>query len=238
MFIHSGGAGGRVSWLDFSIRNSRGVILSPGRGLNFRSVRVPAGRSVSKTIDLNNLYRVSDFGNYSCHAVVRMPDGAGTFNSNRVGFNVTKARTIFAQKVGVPGTRNVREYRVQIFNASRKTSLYVQVQDPSTGKMLQSFELGEALTFRKPQATVDGRNNLHVLYLTSPTLFSHAQVSPEGNLMGRTYFKRAATGQPHLQTFANGQVAVAGGIPHDPNAEKLQRAQIRRLSERPPLTYR
>ena len=239
LLIHSDARGYRtVSWLDFSIRNARGKIMSPAKGINFKSVRIPAGQSVSKTIDLNAFYRVTEYGNYNLHAVVRMPDGGGTFTSNRTGFTVTKARTLYSQRIGVPGTRNVREYRLLVFNASQKTSLYVQVQDPSTGRMLQTYRIGEALMFQKPQATVDGQNILHVLFLNSPTTFAHARVNPDGTYLGAKFFKRAATGQPGLQTFANGQVVVAGGVPFDPDAERRQRAQIRKLSERPRLTYR
>lgn len=227
-----------VSWLDFSIKNSRGQVLTPSRRVNFNSVRIPTGQSVSRTINLNSIYRVSDDGNYVCRAVVRMPDGSQTFTSNAAHFSVTRARTIYTQRVGVPGSRNVREYRVQVFNSASKTYLYVQVQDPTTGRMLQTHRMGEALMFRKPQATVDGQNTLHVLFLNTPNTFAHARISPDGTYLGAKHFKRGGAGHPGLQTFANGEVVVANGIPFDPQREQLKRAQIRKLSERPPITYR
>lgn len=239
ILIHNEGAGRRtMSWLDFSLRNARGTTLSPITSATFRSLRIPAGQSVSRTIDLNTLYRVSDLGNYNGHAVVRMPGGVGIFNSNRVSFKVTKGHTIFAQRIGDPASRNVREFRVSTFNAAQKSSLYVHLVHIQTGRTLQAFKLGDALTFNKPQATVDGGNNLHVLFLTAPGVFAHARVSPDGQFLGNRYFKRAVTGQPTLQTLSHGEVAVGNAIPYDPKAEASQRAQIRRLSERPPLTYR
>ncbi|NIP95476.1 MAG: hypothetical protein GWO24_19345, partial [Akkermansiaceae bacterium] len=133
LLIHNEGAGRRsMSWLDFSLRNARGTTLSPITSITFRSLRIPAGQSVS------------DLGNYSGHAVVRMPGGAGIFNSNRVSFKVTKGHTIFAQRIGDPASRNVREFRVSTFNASQKSSLYVHLVHIQTGRTLQAFKLGDA----------------------------------------------------------------------------------------------
>ena len=239
LLIHGEGSGRRaMSWLDFSIRNSRGTSLSPVSTAKFRSVRIPAGQSVAKTVDLNAFYRVSDLGNYSGHAVIRMPGGGGIFNSNRVSFGVTKGHTIFTQRIGDPASRNLREFQVSTFNASQTSSLYLHLTDVRTGRNIQAFKLGDALTFNKPQATVDGRNNLHVLFLSSPSVFAHSRVSPDGKFLGTNYFKRAVTGAPSLHTYANGKVTVGNGIPFDPKAETVRRSKFRRLSDRPSLTYR
>lgn len=239
LLIHSEGVGrGAVSWLDFSVRNSRGTLLSPFKQVDFKGVRVPAGRSVARTIDLNSNYRVSDLGNYSCHAVVRLPGGEGTFNSNRVSFSVTKGTPVYRQRIGDPARGNVREFTLSMFNASDRSSLYIHVTDVRTGRTIQAFKLGEALTFNRPIATMDGQNNLHVLYLSSPGVFGHARVGPNGEYLGTELFKSGASGKPTLETVANGQVVVVGGIQYDPDAERQQRAQIRKLSERPAITYR
>ncbi len=239
LLLHADSGGRRpVSWLDFSLRNSRGATLSPLGTINFRSTRVPAGQSVSKTVDLNALYRVSELGNYGGHAVVRLPGKAGIFNSNRISFSVTKGHTQYTQRIGDPASRNVREYRVSTFNSSKRSSVYVHLVEVRTGRTLRAFKLGDALSFKKPTSTVDGKNNLHVLFLASPGVFAHARVSPDGKQLGTSYFKRGAAGQPGLLTFGNGQVVVKNGVPHDPKAETRRRAKIRRLSERPSLTYR
>ena len=237
LLLHSEGAGrGTIPWIDFAMKDSRGTTLSPRTTVRFKSVSIPAGRSISKTVDLTGLYRVTEMGNYRGYAVVRMPGGGGIFNSNSAHFTVTKGRNLFTQRVGDPASRNVREYRVSVFNAKE---LYVHVVDVRTGRTLQAFRLGETLTFNKPKITVDRSNNLHVLYMTKRhDVYGHGRVSPEGKYLGTDYFKRASGTKPSLQTFPNGEVVVACGIPYDPKAERQHRAQIRRLSERPALTYR
>lgn len=239
LLIHSDGSVTReVPWLDFAVKNSKGQTLSPVKRVSFKAVRIPAGQSVAKTVNLSGLYRVSDLGTYTLSAVVRLPGGGGTFRSNGTAFNVTQARVIYRQKVGVPGSRNVREYSVMVFNASEKSSLYVGVKDQHTGRTITTYSLGEALLFHKPTATVDGKNNLHILHLTSPSTFSHSRINPDGKFLGRKLFKRGSTGSPSLQTYPNGDVQVTGGVPYDPEAERLVRAQVRRLSERPSILYR
>lgn len=236
LFLHSEG---RLSWLDFSVKNQRGVTLSPFRNsAGIQAAKLPAGQSISKKIDLNSIYSVSDMGRYRVSATVRLPGGDGAlFTSNPDSFNVTKARALYSQRVGVPGSKDVREYRVMSFNQNSKSMLYVQVEDVSRGRVLQTYSLGEALMFRQPKATVDGKNNLHVLYLVSPTLFARSQINTEGKFLGRDFYKRGATGSPRLVTFANGEVKVQGGIAHDPNRPKVIRQQIKKVTDRPNIAY-
>jgi hypothetical protein len=237
IFLHGNS---RQSWLDFIIKNDRGVPLSTFRGTEgFNAVNVPAGRSVSRTVDLSQSFRVTTLGRYGGYATVRMPDdGETVYSSNRISFAVSSARALYAQKIGVPGSDSTREYRVLTFSNGNKSELYVEVEDGKTGRILRTFSLGESLMFRKPEATVDGANNLSVLFLNTPSVFVHARISPDGKLIGRELFKRGQTGEPQLTTFANGEVRTAGGVPYDPGAEQAQQAKVRRISERPPFAYR
>jgi hypothetical protein len=231
---------GPQSWLDFQIKNVRGVPLSPIRGtVVFQAVHLPTGQSVSKTFTISDHYRASELGRYNGFASIRMPGSAvsSTITSNRIRFEVTKARVIYRQKVGVPGSKALREFRMMSFTYKKKSLLYVEVVDEATGRALQTYSLGEALMFRKPSFTVDGASNLHVLYLSTPIVYTHARINPDGRFLGQNYFKRASTGNPRFVTFANGEVKVAGGVPYDPAQEQAVRAQIRRLSERPPFAY-
>lgn len=238
IYLHSEG---RNSWLDFTLKNQRGVPLSPIGGMvTFGAVNVPAGRSVSKTIAISNHYRLTELGQYGGFAAVRMPgtDPPVIYSSNRIHFDVTKGRIIYSQRIGVPGSKTVREYKLMTFSADQKSRLYVEVEDVRTGQSVQTYSMGESLMFQKPQATVDGKNNLHVLFLNTPTVFTHARIDPNGQLLGRAFYKRGATGSPRLITFANGEVQVAGGIYYDPKQEQANQSMIKKLSERPPFAFR
>lgn len=238
LLIFSEGVGrGSISWLDFSVSSGRNS-LTPRTKLSFKAVTIPAGRSISKTIDLTGLYRVTEAGNFRAFATVRLPDGGGAFNSNSVPFNVTKGKMVFQQRVGDPKGRSVREFQLSIHNSSQKSSLYAHVIDIRTGRTLQAFRMGDLISYKKPKARVDRKNVLHVLYLAAPNTYAHGRVTPDGKYLGTVYFKPAPGSKPALATFGSGDVVVSGGITYDPKAERQQRGQIRKLSERPALTYR
>lgn len=229
-----------LNWLDFEAWDSQGKPMSPHRGgIIVKAARIPAGQSIQKNIDLNSIYPMTELGRYRVRAVVRLLEGGGSlFGSNTEGFNVTRARALYTQRVGVAGADNVREFRVLSYSGQQKTELYLQVEDVKRRHVLKTQPLGEALMFRKPTATVDGKNNLHLLYLVNPTTYVRVWADPDGNIRGRDFHKRGSTGAPRLVTFANGEVKVAGGVAYDPNANQQAQNKIHRLSERPAFLYR
>ena len=70
----------------------------------------------------------------------------------------------------------------------------MEVGDLSTGQALQTYSLGESLMFLKPSFTVDGANRLHVLFLTTPSLFNHSRIGTDGTFLGREFHKRGNSG--------------------------------------------
>jgi len=194
---------------------------------------------MARGIDLARLFRLSQMGTYSVHAVVRQPgprtDG---FLSNRLLFTITSAHPVWSQKVGVTGhPGQTREYRVMTYSGDQKTALYVQVNDVQTGSAIQTYSLGEALMFRKPMSTIDGSQKLHVLYLSTPSVWVHACVDTNGRLVSTDFHKRGVDTDPALVTLPGGQVQVAGSIPYDPKAEREAMKTTHKISERPPMVY-
>lgn len=231
--------GGRLNWLEFVIKDERGNPVTAIAKPAFGSVRIPAGQSMARSVDLARLFRLSQLGTYSAYAVVRLPgQQSDGFLSNRVLFTTTTARPVWTQKVGVNGRPGqTREYRLMTYSGNQKTSLYVQVIDDRTGMPVQTYSLGDALMFRKPVSTLDRQQRLHVLYLASPSLWCHSCVDTDGRLVSQTLHKRAPVGEPSLVTLPDGSVQVTGSIPYDPKAEREALGTIRKLSERPPFVY-
>ena len=227
-----------LNWLDFEIKNSRGTALSPLAAMNFGAVTIPAGRSITKSVDLTGTFRVTESGRFRCKAVVRLPGGGGQFVTNTAYFNVTRGRRVYSQRVGDPASGNVREYRLSIYNTSRKASLYLHLIDIRTGRTMQVFRMGDVITSKTPKATVDRGNNLHVLFLAAPNIYAHGTVTPAGKHLGTKYYNPAPGRKPALATFTNGEVVISGGISYDPREAAQSRARLRKLSERPRMTYR
>jgi hypothetical protein len=230
---------GRVPWLDFIIKDERGGPVTPIGRPAFGAVKVPRGQAMSRSVDLAHLFRLSQMGNYSIYAVVRLPGQESEgFLSNRILFTMTTAHAVWTQKVGVAGRPGqTREFRVLTYSGDQKTALYVQITDTRSGTALKTFALGEALMFRKPLSTLDGKQCLHVLYLATPSVWCHSIVDPNGRLLSQTLHKRGPDGDPALATLPDGQVQVAGAIPYDPKAEREALSTTRKLSERPSFIY-
>lgn len=231
LFLHGDG---RRPWLSIQVSDQRGNPVIPYQPLSFQAAKVPVGRSVAKQIDLNSLFPLKSLGKYTVYTVVILPTGE-TFRSDRKTFDITKGRTIYEQRVGLG--KNARDYRLITFAPNRTSFLYFQAELVEGRQVVLTYPIGEILRNRAPEATVDKSGRLNVLYLGAPDRHIHVLIDSRGKVVKRTIYRSGAGGSPRLVAFANGEVQVAGGIVFDPEAQKAQRARIRKISERPPLLF-
>ncbi|MDB4143751.1 hypothetical protein N9733_09850 [Akkermansiaceae bacterium] len=233
LFVHSE-AKGRItrSWLEFSMRHTGGDSLPRLNHGAFRAAKLPAGQALSRRVNMSQLYAVSKQGNFSSNARVQI--GEQVYNSNTAHFTVSEGSTYFSQPFGAPNTKHPnREYRVIAFNDGKSNSIYAAVHDAKTKRSLSTGRISNVLLFQRPQATIDGKNNMHVLYLTNPEIFVHAIVNKDGQLASSKYYKRTDAGIPTLAAQRDGKVLVRGGFVYDPKKEAEERGKARRISERP-----
>jgi hypothetical protein len=230
---------GRFQWMDFVIKDGNGNPVSPkGRSL-FGPMKIGAGQSMARKVVLSKHFQLSDPGRYSVSAVIHLP-GSRTEGSttNRVFFNQSPGRPYWSQKVGIAGsTTNTREYRLLNFSGDSKSNIYAQILDGRTGQFVRTFRLGNVLMLRKPLATVDGQQRMHVLFLATPTMWVHCTVDTDGRLVDRKIHQRGSHGDPKLLTFADGSVHVGNSIPYDAKKAEEERAKVRKASDRPPIAY-
>ncbi len=223
------------SWLDFSMRDAGGRGMQKLTNKVFQKAVIPAGRSMARRVNLSGIFNVTRVSNYAVTAHVSQPGMDDTsYTSNSGHFTVGGGNAIYSQPFGVPKSRSPkREYNVLTFNDGRKTSIYAQVMDKRTGFALSTFRLSEYLSFVEPQMAIDGKNQLHVIYLATPEVFVHATVNQDGGHAGTKYFKRVAGRKPRFVSFSDGKVAVAGAVPYDPKKAAAKAPTARRASERP-----
>ncbi|WP_035611219.1 hypothetical protein [Haloferula sp. BvORR071] len=232
-FQGSKGAG----WIDFTVTSSRGVPMSPFGDPAFGSMKVPLGQTMARSFDLRRLFSLTQRGDYSVYAVIRLPgQNRDGFMSNRVAFTLDSALPYWTQRIGVSG-QSGREMRVLSYNNGSKNMLYSQVVDLKTGSPLQTHQLGEYLSFAKPSVTIDKKQVMHVLYLTGPTVWTHARISSDGAILGGELHKAPGGGNPVLMTAQDGSVQVGNSIVYDPKAEAEARSKVRKASDRPTAVY-
>ncbi|PYJ71579.1 MAG: hypothetical protein DME76_01470 [Verrucomicrobia bacterium] len=224
------------SWLGFEVTGSEGQPIAP---LSAESAQPPlkieAGQRVTRQIDLAPLYPVHDFGAYHVRTHVYFADLGKFFYSGTGVFEVTDARPIWQQTVGIPtgvaGPGEVRTYSLLTNRFPDHTSLYVRVQDKDTGVVYATYSLGRTIAFEQPQAEIDRANQLHVLHCAAPRAWSYSRIGLNGELLAHSTFMETKS-RPRLVHAANGEVAVRGGTIEA--AAQKSRSTAPKLSARPP----
>ena len=231
---------GRRDWLDFHVRNNQGNPVNQRKRDSFGAMRIAAGQSLQRQVDLADHYMLHEQGNFSVAAVIRTLGGDNTINTttNRVIFTLNPGRVYWSQKVGVPGRRNqMREFRVLQFSGDQRSQLYAQIVEDRTGLPMRTFNLGDSLSIRRPSVTVDKHQQMHVMFLSTPVMWVHYIIDLDGNVVNRDIHQRGPQGDPRLMTSSDGSVQVSNSIPFDPEAAAAARAKIRNISDRPDVLY-
>jgi hypothetical protein len=224
------------SWLGFEITGSEDQPVAPLNPEDGQPpLKIEAGQRVTRQIDLGPLYPVHDFGAYHVRTNVYFADLSKFFYSATRVFEVTDARPIWQQTVGVPnggsGAGDVRTYSLLTNRFPDHTSLYVRVQDKDSGIVYATYSLGRIIAFEQPQAEIDRANQLHVLHCAAPRAWSYSRIDLNGQLVEHSSFIETKS-RPRLVHSSNGEVAVRGGMTETP--AQTSRSRAPKLSARPP----
>jgi hypothetical protein len=224
------------SWFGFEVTGSEGQPIPPITTDNAQPpLKIEAGQKVAQRINLTPLYPVHDFGTYHVRAHIYFADLEKFFYSATRVFEVTDARPIWQQTVGIPdgvaAPGDARTYLL-LTNCSDHTSLYVRVQDRDSGIVYATYSLGRSIAFEQPQAEIDRANQLHVLHCAAPRAWSYSRIGLNGELLAHSSLMETKT-RPRLVHAANGDVAVHGGV-LEAAAAQTARDTTPKLSDRPP----
>ena len=225
------------SWLGFEITGSEGQPIAPMSTESGQApLKVQAGQRVTHQVNLTPLYPVHDFGTYHVRTNVYFVDLEKFFYSPTRVFEVTDARPIWQQTVGIPdgvaAPGNARTYALLTNRFPDHTSLYVRVQDKDSGVVYATYSLGRAIAFEEPQTEIDHANQLHVLHCSAPRAWAYSRIGLNGELLAHSSFMETKT-RPKLVRSGNGEVAVRGGTIESPAAQS-SRGTAPKLSARPP----
>jgi hypothetical protein len=225
------------SWLGFEITGSEDQPVAPMSTESGQApLKIAAGQRVTHQVNLTPLYPVHDFGTYHVRTNVYFADLGKFFYSPTRVFEVTDARPIWQQTVGIPdgvaAPGNVRTYALLTNRFPDHTSLYVRVQDKDSGVVYATYSLGRAIACEEPQTEIDQANQLHVLHCSAPRAWAYSRIGLNGELLAHSSFMETKT-RPKLVRSGNGEVAVRGGTIESP-AVQSPRGTAPKLSARPP----
>src|SRR5207249_4728097 len=175
-------------WLSFVVTDDAdSLVRTLGATPAGTAVLIPPGQAVSHAIDLLPLYELRSRGNYRVQAVVA--NAGASVVSSPVRFSLINGRELWSQVVGLPVTEGAaEEYRNFSLVARRgptEDSLFVCVKDEPHEVVYSLVPLGGFLPTVEPQARVDGRGRLHVLYQNGPRSFGYAMIDSSAKLVRR-----------------------------------------------------
>src|SRR5438477_8362705 len=93
---------GTQHWFEFEITGSDGQSIAADSSASSEPLHVEAGRTVTQKIHLTTRYPIQDFGTYHVRAHVYFSDLGRYFYSPTKVVEITDARPIWKQSVGIP----------------------------------------------------------------------------------------------------------------------------------------
>lgn len=226
---------GGERWFGFEITGRDGQSVPADSSQKIDPLRIETGQTVTQKINLANLYPVQDFGTYHVRAHVYFSDLGRYFYSPTKVVEVTDARPIWKQSVGIPADSGAggdsRTYSLLTNRFADHTSLYVRVEDERRNTVYATYSLGHVIAFDEPHAEIDRENKLHVLHCSAPRAWSYAIIGLNGQLLSQSTLLETKS-RPHFRRSASGDVAVVGGMTEATAAQAVGNA-VPKLSTRP-----
>lgn len=234
------GESGGLSWLDFTVTDGKGNLITPFQGMpKETSIVLQSGQTYEHKVHINKYYPMGQVGIYRVKASVNFPQIRRVFQSPQQSVQITEGQPLWSQIVGVPqghpraGT--YREYSLMTYyHGARNKALYFRMKDSDSGLIYKTYPLGDYMTLRPPAHAIDRENQLHVLHMSAPQKYTYTVIDIDGNpLFQREYVERN-TNRPELVSTDFGDVSVQGGLTMEEASKSYEETQFRLLSERPP----
>lgn len=223
---------GESQWFGFTILHGDSQTLIPPRTPDYAldPLELKIGETIKRTVNLNQLYPISEYGIYRIRATVYVKSIGKFFTSRTANIDITEGRTVWKQVVGVPETMpnagKMHEMTLLSLQGTQHRYLYVRVTDPESNKVLCMQRLGHLIENTQFDAKIDATNTLHVLQLAGPKTYRLSQISPNGEMHGQWVYD-APKSKPYLRPDATGNINIVGAtrraeVPADaPPAPKL-----------------
>ena len=211
-------------WFGFNIETADGRIVPP---INPDYALAPAavgpGEKLTRSVNLTPLFPLHDFGLYRVKATVYVSSFGRYFSSPPLAVEITDGRPIWQEVVGLPGGEGKPELRTITLLAhklSRSTRLYVRIEDRERGRVYATHQLGQFLTFGRPEVMLDVDNQIHILQNTLPKQVLYTHLGLGGEVLGQQAYREAGS-RPTLAKKEGGTVGVKGGKPFTPGEEEV-----------------
>ncbi len=225
-------------WFGFQINADGDQFIAP-RDPNYHLDPLPirAGETLKRTVNLNELYPLGEFGIYSVRANIYFAGMDRYFSSKPTHVEVTEGRVIWRRVAGVPeGGKNAGQTRVftlLMHQRGEQSLLYVRVEDQDDGSVFCTTPLGRMIDGVAPDMQLDSRNNLYVLQLVGLRRFALSKIGVNGEFLGQSYYG-VPKARPYLRKQPDGSLQLVGGKREEVAQNPTKLPPPAKLSDRPP----
>jgi len=224
-------------WFGFNIESADGRIVPPiHSGYALAPAAVGPGEKLTRSVNLTPLFPLQEFGLYRVKAAVYVAAFGRYFSSPPLALEITDGRPIWQEVVGVPGEGgepDLRTITLLSHKLSRSTRLYVRIENREHGRVYATHQLGQFLTFGRPEVLLDVDNQIHILQNTMPKQFLYTHLGLNGEVLAQQAYREASS-RPRLVKEAGGTVKVAGGRAFKAGEEEQQdEATTDKVGDRP-----
>ena len=208
------------NWLTFSVTADDNFVVTKIADVPvLGEFDVGSSQMATKRVDLAPGFRLSRFGGYRVVARVRIKQWGTEFVSPPQSFDIIDGAKLWTQTFGLPapaGSTNalpeVRRYTLEEANYLRsQLRMYVQVSDESERQIFKVSAIGPMVSFSQPEARLDPRSRLHVIYQSGARVFTYSIVNPDGDILWQENYDYLNS-RPRLQVGDDGNVTVVGGV--------------------------
>lgn len=227
---------GESQWFGFTVLHGDSQTLIPPRDPNYalEPMELKIGETVKRTVMLNQLYPISEFGIHRIRATIYVKPLNKFFTSRTANIDITEGRTVWKQTVGVPETMpnagNMHEMSLLTMQGTQHRYLYVRVTNPENGNVMCMQRLGHLIDSSQFDAKFDATNTLHVLQLVGPKTYALSEISANGEMHGQ-WFYDAPKSKPFLRPDGTGNLEIVGATRRVEIAKDAP--QPPKLSDRP-----
>lgn len=206
---------GASPWFGFTVEHgSDRTILSPRvPDYQLDPIEIKLGETVKRTVNLVDLYPISELGLYNIHASIYVAATDKYFRSRPEALDVEDGRTLWRQSVGVPETfpnaGATHEFSLVSAVGGAHNYLYVRIREPDTGKVYGCYRIGAHIDGAQPSLQFDTTNTLHVLAPSAPKIYTLTQIGVNGQIYGQWIYD-APKSRPALRRDETGNLEIVG----------------------------
>jgi hypothetical protein len=211
--------GAEEDWLIFGVESREGLVVSKigDAPVTGEFVLEPSHVAI-KRADIAPYFSFPQAGRYKLTATLRIKEWGRDITSPPKNFDIIEGTRLWDQEVGIPKSPDstnslpeLRHYVLQQANYIKgQIRLYLRVTD-GYGKTVKVTTVGPMVSFSRPEAQLDQRSRLHLLYQNGLYGFNYTVYNTDGDLITRQTYDYVDK-RPRLRIDDTGNILVFGGI--------------------------